>query len=531
MAGGRGRGRAPRPAADTQLTLELPAGTPRGDARRTRTCRRTCRRQVNNRGCAFRSTSARPKDLTVARTWQHDARALVSLNRSRRTAPGGAARARGSRALFAAAAAVVTSLGAFATTASLAAPAAFAQGATDSPTHPYAGGGVVPFGDAGTYGTLDVALSSVITGMAATPDGKGYWLVGADGGVFAFGDAPFVGSLGARKLEGPIVAMAPTPDGKGYWLAALDGGVFALGDATYYGSMGGTRLTQPVVGMAATPDGKGYWLVAADGGVFSFGDANYYGSMGDTHLAAAVTGMAATPDGKGYWMVGGDGGVFAFGDATYYGSMGSKPPPTPSPAWPPPPTARGTGWWRATGPCSSTATPRDSARPPPPSRSPRWRASSPPPTARATGSSSPTTGTTRSPTRRRTRSPPRPTITSVAARPGRPRPRQRGGPVLQPLRPVRAMVRALPHLGVGAGRHTGAVDTLHRQRLRVGGGPRPHPPGHHPARTRGCRPVRHGAPEHRHLGPYRRGRPGVARRCRGHGRRRRRACPGRAAGP
>ena len=31
--------------------------------------------------------------------------------------------------------------------------------------------------------------------MAATPDGGGYWLVAADGGVFAFGAAAFVGSL------------------------------------------------------------------------------------------------------------------------------------------------------------------------------------------------------------------------------------------------------------------------------------------------------------------------------------------------
>jgi hypothetical protein len=30
--------------------------------------------------------------------------------------------------------------------------------------------------------------------MAALPDGSGYWLVGADGGVFAFGEAPFHGS-------------------------------------------------------------------------------------------------------------------------------------------------------------------------------------------------------------------------------------------------------------------------------------------------------------------------------------------------
>ncbi len=63
-------------------------------------------------------------------------------------------------------------------------------------------------------------------------------------------------------------------------MAAADGGVFAFGDAPYLGSMGGTALYAPVVGMAATPDGKGYWLVAADGGVFAFGDAGFYGSMG-----------------------------------------------------------------------------------------------------------------------------------------------------------------------------------------------------------------------------------------------------------
>jgi len=31
-------------------------------------------------------------------------------------------------------------------------------------------------------------------GIAATPDGKGYWLGGIDGGVFTFGDAKFYGS-------------------------------------------------------------------------------------------------------------------------------------------------------------------------------------------------------------------------------------------------------------------------------------------------------------------------------------------------
>jgi hypothetical protein len=33
-----------------------------------------------------------------------------------------------------------------------------------------------------------------VVGMAATADENGYWLVAADGGIFAFGDARFFGS-------------------------------------------------------------------------------------------------------------------------------------------------------------------------------------------------------------------------------------------------------------------------------------------------------------------------------------------------
>ncbi len=168
-------------------------------------------------------------------------------------------------------------------------------------------------------------LDSPIVGMASTPDGKGYWNVAADGGIFAFGDAAFHGSMGGQPLARPVVGMASTPDGKGYWEVASDGGIFAFGDAGYYGSMGGKPLTQPVVGLAATPDGKGYWEVAADGGIFAFGDAGYYGSTGSIHLNRPIVSMAPTPGGGGYWLVASDGGVFAFGDADYDGSMGGKP--------------------------------------------------------------------------------------------------------------------------------------------------------------------------------------------------------------
>ncbi|HEX3947407.1 MAG TPA: L,D-transpeptidase family protein, partial [Acidimicrobiales bacterium] len=171
------------------------------------------------------------------------------------------------------------------------------------------------------YGsTGSTALNQPVVGMAATPDGRGYWLVAGDGGIFAFGDATFYGSTGSTALNQPVVGMAATPDGRGYWLVAGDGGIFAFGDAAFSGSTGSTTLDQPVVGMAATPDGRGYWLVAADGGIFSFGNAGFAGSMGGRPLARPVVAMAASPDGGGYWMVAADGGIFSFGSARFHGA-------------------------------------------------------------------------------------------------------------------------------------------------------------------------------------------------------------------
>ena len=189
-----------------------------------------------------------------------------------------------------------------------------------------ADGGVFSFGDAQFYGSTGaIQLNKPIVGMAATPDGGGYWLVASDGGVFSFGDAQFYGSTGAIRLNKPIVGVAATPDGGGYWLVASDGGIFAFGDAQFYGSTGSLRLNQPVVDMAATVDGAGYWLVAADGGIFSFGDAQFYGSTGAIHLNKPIVGMAATGDGDGYWFVASDGGIFSFGDAQFSGSRTGQP--------------------------------------------------------------------------------------------------------------------------------------------------------------------------------------------------------------
>jgi len=134
----------------------------------------------------------------------------------------------------------------------------------------------------------------------------------------------FVGPAEATPLNAPVVGMAATPDGNGYWLVASDGGIFSYGDAHFYGSMGGQHLNAPVVGMTATPDGNGYWLVASDGGIFSYGDAHFHGSMGGQHLAYPMIGMRSSKTGAGYWTVAEDGGIFAFGDAPFEGSHGGQ---------------------------------------------------------------------------------------------------------------------------------------------------------------------------------------------------------------
>lgn len=56
-----------------------------------------------------------------------------------------------------------------------------------------------------------INVNAPISGMAATPTGKGYWLCGMDGGVYAFGDAPFLGNVEYVK-----------PDNRA-WLPAASG--------------------------------------------------------------------------------------------------------------------------------------------------------------------------------------------------------------------------------------------------------------------------------------------------------------------
>ena len=88
--------------------------------------------------------------------------------------------------------------------------------------------------------------------------------LGADGGIFTFGDAVFFGSTGGIK---PQRAGRRHGDDRvaatGYWLLGGDGGMFAFGDAPFHGSIPGTGLcTRPgAVSLTGTNTGHGYWVL------------------------------------------------------------------------------------------------------------------------------------------------------------------------------------------------------------------------------------------------------------------------------
>lgn len=102
-------------------------------------------------------------------------------------------------------------------------------------------------------------------------------------------DSETITSANGTVISAPIVGAASVisttnPGEKGYYLVGADGGVYAFGAAVFEGSIPGliaekklNRLNEPIVGIIAF-DQKGYNLIAADGGVFAFGDAPFEGT-------------------------------------------------------------------------------------------------------------------------------------------------------------------------------------------------------------------------------------------------------------
>ncbi len=141
---------------------------------------------------------------------------------------------------------------------------------------------------------------SRVVGIAGTR-AKGYWVVTAKGKVFAFG-APNRGSV--KNPSSPVVGIAGNKAGNGYWVVTASGHVYAF-NAPNRGSV--RNPGSKVVGIALDPQTGGYWVVTARGKVFAFNAGRYAGKN-----LSNVTGITADIQHQGYWLVTASGGVVAF---------------------------------------------------------------------------------------------------------------------------------------------------------------------------------------------------------------------------
>jgi hypothetical protein len=206
-----------------------------------------------------------------------------------------------------------------------------------APRHGYwlvgSDGGVFNFGAATFHGsTGSLVLQRPVVGLSPTASKDGYWLVASDGGIFSF-DTGFFGSIPGlglhpagsglpQSLNAPIVGMVPSATGHGYFLVAADGGVFAFGDASFAGSCPGIGgCSGSAVAVLPDASGKGYWVATSTGSVYAFGDAGYFGAPGPQ--TSPITSAVATPSGQGYYVLDADGQVCAYGDARGLGGIPS----------------------------------------------------------------------------------------------------------------------------------------------------------------------------------------------------------------
>lgn len=186
-----------------------------------------------------------------------------------------------------------------------------------------AAGPVYGFGDAAVNGWSFMTPGVTAVDIEPTPAGDGYWIVDDQGTVHPY-SAPWFGDAGPLAVGERVSAISSTPSGQGYWLFTTRGRAIARGNARWLGDMSSVPLNGPVRASVVTPSGNGYYMIASDGGIFCYGDAVFQGSMALAHLNGPVVGLAPDPDGVGYWLVGSDGGIFAF-QAGFMGSMGGRP--------------------------------------------------------------------------------------------------------------------------------------------------------------------------------------------------------------
>lgn len=151
-------------------------------------------------------------------------------------------------------------------------------------------GAIFTFGDAPFHGSASVGLD-LATGMAIHASGWGYHIVTIAGNVYAFGNAEIESANGDWAatqpiLNDPIFSITSMPTGNGYLLVGGDGGVFSFGDAPFWGSLPGDfRWEEKLDGnyrdladvVSALLMWSGWLAYDGDGG-----EANVYGNIETT---------------------------------------------------------------------------------------------------------------------------------------------------------------------------------------------------------------------------------------------------------
>ena len=182
-------------------------------------------------------------------------------------------------------------------------------------------------GDDLTFGPLTDAGPCPVSlrqpGRAITSLGTSYYVLNGEGSVGAFRSAPtFSNWISGSDLNRDIAMM---PDGQGYVVLDANGGVWKYGSARRDDTVG--ALDWPRFGpddvarsIAVMPDGRGYLVLAADGTVFRYGSAATgvmatlgWPQWGPIDGARAIDIM---PDGLGYVVLDKFGNVWKYGSAT-----------------------------------------------------------------------------------------------------------------------------------------------------------------------------------------------------------------------
>ena len=184
-------------------------------------------------------------------------------------------------------------------------------------------GSVSAFEGAPAYGAPNFP-GGLARDIAAMPDGKGYVVLDALGGVHRYGSALFTLSGVGGPWFGFDIArsIAVTPDGRGFTVLDGFGGRHNFGSARRFAGGPYWRNWDIARSIAYRPDGSLYELDGF-GTVWNLGGAKNYGSpYFGWNIARDIT---VAPGGNGYVVVDGFGGMHRFGSAQRTGPVPYQP--------------------------------------------------------------------------------------------------------------------------------------------------------------------------------------------------------------